>query len=884
MLREAKVATAGIPPVTLAFYENHKNPVATILTLSWAEFVDALAEHERTDCAPCPGGKKCKKKFGTAFSPAPPREGETRSDKNTDWVYALVFDFDHITRAELEYVSDRLDGLEAVLVSTHSHLRSGPDDNCVRVVLPYLRPLKPDEHRVVHREVRKRYGLEWMRSGATTLSGADPATKDVSRLYFMPSAPIGAEVLFAHEEGALIDVDTLMIEALRSHANASGTSNAPRSEQRPPDVEAAPPEPPRGPLNMAQLRECLRAYRPPFRDEEGVIPRKELVRRVIAEEALVHDDERGQRDLSCHRIAKILVTKALPEGTPVEAAIELVRPAIAKMPSYPDDGDEDTFEKRLEKFEYSWKKGLETRAEHNQKIADERARDQAFLRRLSKRFQAQEKARTRESSEQTAAEEDPELEEEDDVDAEEPINFDGWEDGLKYSVKKDGTLELKSTDSNAFRLLAFSSDWRSALRRNEVTKDLLVVGSPLAPFEKQDPTLGAKMWLQREKQMNLSTKDVMGVVMHVAKMNAYDPVKQYLNEMQQKWDLRSRTDSFLEDYCGAQTRVMLDEEDQSFIDITTYVRMVSRRWLIGAVARGLQPGCKMDNVLILEGDQGIKKSTLLSILGGEWFADSQINITDKDSKMLAGRSWIVEMPELSALRANETESQKAFFSSRVDKFRPPYGYAIEEFPRRCVFVGSTNDDQYMHDVTGNRRYWPVRCDGVKPALVKRDRDQIWGEAVTIFKAGGAKNCTACHEALDGEDRCPLHRWWFSKTENRAFLESINNTRLKSDFSEAIIDYVLRMHTRPESFTMHQVATDALKIPADRVGSQQIPIGRALKVLGFKRVRVRHHGLLSWRYFAPAELLNAPRRTGGGTNEKSGRGEPVVDQPKPGYPV
>lgn len=884
------MTTNGPPDVTLAFYEDHKSPAPRITTLPWLEFIGYLSDHERTDCVPCPGGKECQKKRGLAFSPAPPRYGETRGDVAVDFVSCLIYDFDHVTEVELEGVSNRVEGLEAVLYSTHSHLWGGPDDNCVRTVISTSRPMKPDEYRVIHRYTRRKFQLEWFRPDKKKLSGADQNAKDLSRLYFMPSAPIGNEVLYAHSPGQPLDVDALLLEATQSDLRGASAPNPlPPKPPSPPRASVAP-EPLNGTtLDMHALRECLRAYVPPPKDEDDEeITRKELIRRVVYEEPLVRDEEVSiSRDRTVHRVAKIMATKALPDGTPKEAAIELVRASIMSM-RYDGDGADgsNSIEARFKKFEYSWERGLVTREEHKQKIATQHAQNVEFQRRLHQRLKSQERSAARAAAttpeEIEAIDASAEDDEDDPEDSNAPFDSEGWELLLKWIYTKDKRV-LQSCDFNVIHLLSYLPEWRHVIRFNEVTKDVILVGGPLLPHQKkpEQVTVGIKSWMQSNKDISLNTKDTMTSISHVAQSNAFDPVSDYLNVVQPRWDLKPRANTFLEVYVGAQTSIDEGENEEgkkeAAKDITPYIQLVGRRWLIGTVARGLNPGCKMDNVLILEGDQGIKKSTLLAILGGEWFADSQINITDKDSKMLAARSWIVEMPELSALRANETESQKAFFSSRVDKFRPPYGYAIQEFPRRCVFVGSTNDDQYMHDITGNRRYWPVRCDGVKPKLVKRDRDQIWAEAVTIYKAGG-KNCHRCQEALDGEDRCPEHRWWFSAAENKTLLEDVNKARLKSDFADAIVDFVLRFskERRPKSFTTNQIALDGLKIPADRVVAHQGSIGRALRVLGFEKKRVKEHGVLSWKHFTPKNLLEASTRAGGGLNPKTGAPEPQTN--------
>lgn len=837
-----------IPSAAIVFYENHTNPKPlSVDQLPWAEVIDLFSEHEFTECNPCPGGKKCQKKFSFAFSPGVPRAGTSRLDKNVDWVSLLVFDFDHLTFDELQGVSDRLSGLESLLSSTHSHLHGGPDDCCVRIILPLARPLTPEEYRVVHHEVRRRYGLEWVRAGKAKPNGADPNARDTSRLYFLPTAPVGSETLVGHEEGALLDLDELLKGFVPEPAQAA-----------PEGVSTPTPE---RPADMGELHRLLRGYHPKHkeRDDDEAISRKELVRRAEAGEPLVQVEERGQRERSCHRLGKILAN-LLPDGVSVEAMTELVRASIMSMPTYEDDGEKDTIEERFKKLAYSWDRGREARGHQKETWAAEKVKGDLLRERIKKRFNLK-------SARAPAPDDDddppppsapPPPPPGDGEPPEDDNSTEGWEGLLVWTQKKDGSRgPLKNVDGNADTLLTYHPDWHQVLKYNEVTKDVIPAGGPLIDYENTPAqiTSGVKYWLQRhpEYSLALATKDVMGAILHAAKSNAFDPLKDYLNGL--IWDGVDRLDTFLEHYCGAQTK------DGTGKDITEHIRKISRRWLISAVARGLDPGCKVDTVLILEGEQGIKKSMLLDALGGEWFADSAINIADKDSKMLAGRSWIVEMPELSAMHASETESQKAFFSSRVDKFRPPYGYAIEVFPRRCVFVGSTNDERYMNDITGNRRYWAARCGDFLIKQARRDRDQIWAQAVAVYKA--SSTCAQCAAAKDGEERCPEHRWWLNQAENKV-LESINNQRLKNEYAEAILDYILKIEPakRPGAFSMYDIATRILSLTADRLNSQHPAIGRALKTLGFEKDRRMENGIRTVWHIVPEGIMRSPRRVPG----------------------
>lgn len=830
------MATTGIPAATLAFYEDHESPHPVVEPYEWSEIVALLTEHEFTNCTPCPGGQSCKAKFTLAFSPGAPRVGTSRSNKNIDSISLLVYDFDHLLRSELETLCERIAGLECILYSTHSHLHGGPDDCCVRLVFPLSRPLKPDEFRFARNSVIARFGFEWYRNGPPPkLVGADRNPKDLSRLFFLPTAPVGVEVEAGHQEGALIDLDEMLRGAPRPSA---------------PRLRIVPPLPSSfvGPqvslsVDMESLRRLLKSYRPDSEDLDEKILKKELVRRVYAGEPLVRPEEEGQREKSCHRLGKIFAY-LLPSGLPEEAMVELARKSVSSMPVCQTDNEEDTLDARFAKLAYSYQRGTQERAARDAAFEAEKAASRASAQKFRERMSKRREARPRSTpSPEASATPDDELPD---------TEYDGWEELLVYKTLQDGSQVLDSADSNAETLLIYYPEWRAVLRYNELTKDVEIIGGPLQPYEKtpEQVTTGVKYWLQREHGLKLRTADVMDAILHAAKSNSYDPVRDYLLDVAKPaWDGQARINSFLELHCGA---AMVDGLGKPIGDHT---RRISRRWFISAVARALQPGCKMDTVLILEGEQGLKKSTAFRTLAAPWFTDSSIDITNKDSKMLAGRNWFIELSELSAMRAAESEAQKSFFSSQTDQFRPPYGRAISTFHRHSVFVGTTNDERYLNDLTGNRRYWPIHCLKIDLQKIRQDRDQLWGEAVAIFQAG--EQCASCQALPEDEDRCSEHRWWLSRDENKS-LEAMNNYRLKNEYADAIRLYLLRAppNVRPESYLTYEVATEMLAIPADRVASQQAAIGRALKTLGFERKRVREGNSLTWRHFVPKELAEA----------------------------
>ena len=203
--------------------------------------------------------------------------------------------------------------------------------------------------------------------------------------------------------------------------------------------------------------------------------------------------------------------------------------------------------------------------------------------------------------------------------------------------------------------------------------------------------------------------------------------REYLRRL--AWDGKPRLDTWLTYYLGA------DEQPAE------YLALVGSKWLIGAVSRVFEPGCKFDSVLILEGSQGLGKSMALRALatfGGEdFFLDSVGDMALKDTLMTMQGKLIVEIAELASFRKSENEEIKAFITRQVDEYRPPYGRTVVKRPRYFVLAGSTNEveEGYLTDDTGNRRYWPVKCKASTSRRSSATHDQLWAEAVRRYQAG-----------------------------------------------------------------------------------------------------------------------------------------------------
>jgi predicted P-loop ATPase len=245
-------------------------------------------------------------------------------------------------------------------------------------------------------------------------------------------------------------------------------------------------------------------------------------------------------------------------------------------------------------------------------------------------------------------------------------------------------------------------------------------GAAFDPDKHLSPT---RLWLQSKGLYAIGKEDTFQAILTHARRNEFHPLQDYLHKV--VWDGQSRIDNWLHVHLGAP-----DGE---------YTRFVGRKFLISMVARVLHPGCKADHMMILEGGQGTRKSAALRILAGEkYFSDSMPHLRgvgDKEAQQHLQGKWLVEIAELDAFSKGETRAIKGFLSKQADDYRPPYGRASQSHPRVAVFAGTTNEDQYLEDPTGGRRFWPVETGEINLSTLAENRDQLFAEAVTELKAG-----------------------------------------------------------------------------------------------------------------------------------------------------
>lgn len=333
-------------------------------------------------------------------------------------------------------------------------------------------------------------------------------------------------------------------------------------------------------------------------------------------------------------------------------------------------------------------------------------------------------------------------------------------------------------------------------------------GVPCAGEWTDAHTARARTWIFKATGAEPSKDSTDAAVEIVARCQTFHPVQTYLASL--RWDGAARIEGFLPRYFGAEA--------------SEYTRQVGAKTLIAAVARAMRPGAKVDTMLILEGAQGIGKSRSLQALAprAEWFADTPLDLESKDAAQCLQGKWIYEIGELHSFNRTETTRIKAFVSSESDNLRPSYGRRNQDFPRQCVFIGTTNGSEYLTDTTGNRRYWPVRCRAVDVEGIQRDRDQLWAEALARYNAG--------------------ERWWLQGSE-AALAEAQQVEREAIDPWEGPIVAWLEQppagSTRATFFTMNDVLTGALRLgAAEQSQATATRVGKLLARLGWRTRAVK----------------------------------------------
>lgn len=297
----------------------------------------------------------------------------------------------------------------------------------------------------------------------------------------------------------------------------------------------------------------------------------------------------------------------------------------------------------------------------------------------------------------------------------------------KLNAKKNG--EYEASIENLVLIMQNDPHVKGAVRHNIFSDRLEVVRKKLpwprrGDYWNDTDDAGLRYYIEKVYKIEGRQK-IMDALAIVAEEKAYHPVKDYLEDL--IWDGTPRVETVLVDYLGAEDN--------------TYTRTITRKTLVAAVKRIHEPGCKFDYMLTIVGKQGIGKSLLIKKLGGKWASDTLTDIRGKEAYEALDGVWIMEMGELAALKRSEREAIKNYISKQEDTYRKAYNRNTTINKRQCIFIGTTNDSEFLNDSTGGRRFWIVDTNVDKSTktvwddLTDEVRDQIWAEAMELYHAG-----------------------------------------------------------------------------------------------------------------------------------------------------
>jgi putative DNA primase/helicase len=394
---------------------------------------------------------------------------------------------------------------------------------------------------------------------------------------------------------------------------------------------------------------------------------------------------------------------------------------------------------------------------------------------------------------------------------------------LGLDLNKDGCP--RTSIANVMTVLASDPAWEGVIAFNAFSEEPVILRQPPqrvqdevsiapgSPWTPQDSTRAAT-WIAERHRFNPPSKLVTEAMLALAQQNTFHPVRAYLDGL--KWDGNDRLDTFFANYCGASP--------------SAYSRGVARMLFISAIARVRKPGAKVDTIVVLEGAQGLGKSGVLSALSSPWFADTPINLGDKDAYQSLRGVWLYELAELASLKGRDATRIKSFASSPADHYRPSYEARARTVPRQCIFAATTNESEYLSDATGSRRFWPQPVGKIDLPAIRRDRDQLWAEADKLFREGATWWPDASLDVLGTEEQSK--RFEGDPWEERIAAWLANPTRKDRDERGHLFED--RMDPTV-GFTMAEILEHAVGMPAERQDKRaQARASDVLRVTGWSR--------------------------------------------------
>lgn len=587
----------------------------------------------------------------------------------------------YILTLDADYAtSDFMDGLEMFFNFAwciYSTHKHTPEKPRLRLLIPLSRPCNPDEYEAVARRIAADIGIDMF----------DDTTYQATRLMYWPSTSIDGDYMFGHEDNNPLDVD----EVLARYDDWHDISSWPTSSRTLKVKERLlkrqeDPTTKNGIVGVFcrtyTVDEAIAKFIPDSYIQCAIQDRYTYTNGSTAAGAVVYED--GKFIFSNHATD--------PISGQLCNAFDLIR--IHKFADLDDEAAEGTPTVKLPSYL------------HMQEFASKD--DKVKLAIHHERMEA-----LKDDFSEIVRDDEDEYSED-------------WV--LNLAANKNG--QYAQTIDNVKLILENDPVFRKKIGFNEFTKKYKIFG--VMPWNKDN---SEKDWVDSddaglrhyiEKGYGIKGKSTIeDAWILVANENKFHPVRDYLNSL--AWDGIPRLDNLFVDYLGA--------------DDTEYVKTVTRKSLVAAVARIFVPGVKYDQMVVLVGPQGCGKSQIIKRLGQNWFSDTLTTIQGKEAYEQIQGFWIIEIAELAAMRKQEIEAIKHFTAKGEDAYRAAYGHHVETYKRQCIFFGTTNKYEFLRDMTGNRRFWPI---DVNPQKATKDMwqglgaetiDLIWAEAVELFKKG-----------------------------------------------------------------------------------------------------------------------------------------------------
>lgn len=640
----------------------------------------------------------------------------------------ITLDLDSISPGDTDNVVRTVDslGMAYAIYSTRSHTEHRPR---LRVVVPTDRTMTVDEYEPIARKLASLIGIGM----------CDGTTFEASRLMYWPSCPKDAQYVYVVGDKRLLSADGMLglyddWHDVRSWPQVPGHEASQRERQL--LAKQGDPKTKHGIVGafcrVYGIREALDEYLPhAYTTVEGSADRLTFATGSTVAGAVIYDD--GQFLYSHHNTD--------PCGGQLVNAFDLVR--LHKFHDLDETAKDGTPVHKLPSYTAMSKLAMQDKAivaELNAARAQESAQNV-----FADLIQKEEKGKQEITDLAPNALTDVE-----------------W---MKTStLKYDDNGRVKPTLDNMLKILVHDQALSGRIAFDRFASRYVAKGA--LPW---NMTPGTRLWTDAddaglrwylENKYEVTGRDkVQDAMIMNAEQNGFNEVLDYLNSL--KWDGVPRLDTLFIDYLGAEDNV--------------YTRAVARKSFTAAVARAFEPGCKYDTMPILIGRQGAGKSTLIRTMGKKWYADGLSTFEGKEAAENIQGKWIIEAGEMAGYTRAEENASKQFLSRQVDVFRQAYGRRTQEFPRRCVFFGSSNQYEFLKDITGNRRFWPIDIEAQKPTKnvyvnLPGEVDQIWAEAVVRYKNG---------ESLIIEDNEAALK--IAETAREAHMESNSKQGLINEF-------------------------------------------------------------------------------------------------------